>query len=160
MWAMIVSVKIKKGGKMTKAIIGDTVKVSYIGTFENGTVFDKTSSTDHFEFTIGKNMVISGFDNAVVGMELNETKSVTIPSNEAYGEPLEDNIGTIKRSMIPDTMKLQVGQVFNLQDEHGTAFEVKVIEFNNTEVTIDANHPLAGKDLTFEITLKEIVNKQ
>ncbi|MGD9202407.1 MAG: FKBP-type peptidyl-prolyl cis-trans isomerase [Chitinispirillia bacterium] len=144
---------------MARASNGDTVKVSYTGILNDGTVFDKSNSPEHFEFTIGNKMVINGFDNAVIGMKLNETKSVTIPSKEAYGERLEDNIGTIKRSMIPESMRLEIGQVFELQDENDNRFEVRVIDFNDSEVIIDANHRLAGKDLTFKITLKEIIKK-
>lgn len=143
---------------MNKAKTGDTVKVSYIGTLSDGTVFDKSTGTNFLEFVIGSGKVIKGFNNAVEGMELNETKSVTILSKDAYGEHLEDNIGTIKRELFPDSMKIEIDQVFDLQDDKGNTIQAKIIEFNDDEITVDTNHFLAGKDLTFEITLKEISN--
>lgn len=141
---------------MKKAKTGDTVKVSYVGTLDNGTVFDQSKENEHLEFTIGNEQVIPGFNNAILDMGLGETKTVTIPANEAYGEYNEGNIGSIRRKDLPEEMKPKVGQQYELCGEKNERIMVIVTKVTDTEITIDANHPLAGKDLTFKITLEDI----
>jgi len=136
-----------------QAAVGDTVRVHYTGTLADGSVFDTSSDREPLEFTIGAGEVIEGFENAVLGMKVGETKTVTIPAAQAYPYR-EDLVFTMERSQLPQD--IEVGQQLTLQSSGG-AFRATVIEITETAVTLDANPPVAGKDLTFEIELVEIV---
>lgn len=135
---------------------GNTVKVHYTGRLENGDTFDSSEGSDPLEFTIGEQQVIAGFESAVIGMPVGETKTVTIEAAEAYGEPISDLVTSVERARFPDNVELVVGQGFVVGHTDGEEMMVIVTEMTDTHVTIDANHPLAGKDLTFEITVNEI----
>jgi len=141
---------------MSKAQANDTVKVHYTGKLTNGQVFDSSLERDPLQFTVGGGQMIKGFDEAVNGMELNEKKTVTIPSDEAYGARNEELIQKVPREQLPADMKPEAGQTLVATNEAGQQTHVIVQEVADESITIDANHPLAGQDLIFEIELVEI----
>jgi peptidylprolyl isomerase len=142
---------------MAKAKNGDTVRVHYKGTLEDGQVFDSSFESDPLEFKLGEQRVINGFEKAVEGMEEGETRNVTIPSQDAYGEYRNDLSITVDRERIPQDIKPEVGMVLQVPTQQGVPVNVTVTEVSDESVTLDGNHPLAGKDLSFEIRLEEIV---
>ena len=135
---------------------GSVVKVHYTGTLEDGTVFDTSVGREPLEFTMGTGAMIPGFENAVKGMKLGQKKTVTIPSDEAYGAHRDDLVLVIERDKMPEGLNPEVGQQLQMQNSGGRTVLVMVTEVSETTITIDANHTLAGKDLTFEIELVEI----
>jgi len=139
---------------------GDTIKVHYTGTLADGTVFDTSTDKDPLSFIIGKKEVIEGFDDAVVGMVRGETKNIVIPAEKAYGPSKKSLIESVERSNLPDNINYQVGNQIEVTSKDGSLFYVMVVAADDTEVTLDANHPLAGKDLTFEIHVEEITPKK
>lgn len=141
---------------MDKAKAKDTVKVHYTGKLKNGQVFDSSLERDPLQFTVGEGQMIKGFDEAVNGMALNEKKVVEIPSEEAYGERNEQLIQEVGKDQLPEDMNPQVGQTLVATNEAGQQTHVLVAEVADNHIKIDANHPLAGKDLVFEIELVEI----
>ncbi|MBU8872017.1 MAG: peptidylprolyl isomerase [Gemmatimonadales bacterium] len=134
---------------------GKTVKVHYKGTLEDGTVFDSSEGRDPIEFEIGTGTVIPGFEAAITAMEAGETQNVDIPCAEAYGEMNEDMVGMIPRASLPDEIEPEVDMVLSMQSPEGD-MPVRIIAMTDDELTLDANHPLAGKNLSFELTLVEI----
>lgn len=143
---------------MSKATKGNTVKVHYTGKFIDGEVFDSSiSRNEPIEFEVGAGMMIKGFDAAVDGMAVEESKTVTIPAAEAYGEHSEENLITFEKNQIPEGMDPKLGDMLNLQDPEGRNIPVRVHAIAEESLTLDANHPMAGKDLVFEIQLVEIV---
>lgn len=144
------------GCSEAKAKNGDTVKVNYTGTLSDGTVFDSSVDREPLEFTIGSKQVIVGFENAVIGLKVGETITVTIPAAQAYGEYNEALVSVMDRSAFPTDKELEVGLKFQGTTSTGTRIYT-IIAFDETTVTVDGNHELAGKELTFEITLVEIV---
>lgn len=141
---------------MAQAKSGDTVKVHYTGKFADGTVFDSSLDREPLEFAIGEGQVIPGFEQAVEGMNTGDTKTVTIPAAEAYGPVNEEMVMEVDRSEFPDDLKPEVGDQLQMTQPDGETFIVSVTNADDTTVTLDANHPLAGKDLIFEIKLEEI----
>ncbi len=135
---------------------GKTVQVHYKGTLADGTVFDSSEGNDPLEFTAGVQSVIPGFEAAVVTMEVGETKSVTIPCDEAYGESSEDMIGLVPRASLPEDLVPEIGMMLEMHTQDGT-MPVRVVAVDDETVTLDANHPLAGEDLTFELTLVAVL---
>lgn len=135
---------------------GKTVKVHYKGTLPDGTLFDSSEGKDPLSFEIGAEQVITGFEKAVVAMEVGETKTFTLDSAEAYGEYRDDMVGLVPRAQMPDDLELEVGMVLSMESDQG-AMPVRVTALDDENVTLDANHPLAGEDLTFELTLVEAV---
>ncbi len=131
---------------------GKTVKVHYKGTLADGTVFDSSEGREPIEFVIGEGSVIPGFENAVTAMDVEETRTITIPCAEAYGETREEMIGQIPRTNLPDDMEPEVGMMLQMNSPEGS-IPVRIVELEGEMVTLDANHPLAGHDLTFELTL-------
>ena len=143
---------------MTKVKKGDTVKVHYIGVIENGTEFDNSyKRKEPLEFTLGTNQLIPGFENALVGMEIGEKKTVDITSDNAYGQHQKELIVIVPREEMPVGLKPVVGQVMQVSQADGHVFAVSILAVTEKEVTLDANHPLAGKNLTFSIELLEIL---
>ena len=136
---------------------GDTVKVHYTGTIADGTVFDTSREREPLEFTLGEGKLIPGFEKAVVGMKVGDTSKVTIPSDEAYGEKREDMVIDVDKGQIPPDIKPEVGQQLQVQQKDGGAIPVVITEITDETVQLDANHPLAGQDLTFEIEVVEVV---
>ena len=142
---------------MTQAKAGDTVRVHYTGTLEDGTRFDSSEGRDPLEFTLGSGQIIPGLDREIEGMETGESKTVTIASEDAYGARDEARMQTVPRDSIPDHIPTEPGTQLQVQTPQGQAIPVVVAEATETEVTLDANHPLAGRDLTFAVELVEIV---
>lgn len=142
---------------MAQASNGDKVKVHYTGKLDDGTVFDSSAEREPLEFTIGEDEVILGFEQAVVGMEPGESKSSTVSAEEAYGAHQEDMVLTVNRKQIPEHVNLEVGKQLQIRESGGQPIVVRITEFTEADVTLDANHPLAGEDLTFDIELVEIV---
>jgi FKBP-type peptidyl-prolyl cis-trans isomerase 2 len=138
---------------MAKAKVGDTVKVHYTGKLDDGTVFDTSVDREPLEFTLGQGTLIPGFEEAVVGMQADESKTTTISHENAYGPHRPEMIAEVDRSRFPDNIEPAVGQHLQMRNEEGHVMTVVVTEISETSVTLDANHPLAGKDLTFDITL-------
>jgi peptidylprolyl isomerase len=136
---------------------GSTVKVHYTGKLEDGTVFGTSIGSDPLEFTIGDGDVIPGFEQAVIGMKPGESKTVTIPAEEAYGPYDNDLVGEVARSELPEDIEPEVGMQLQGTLESGAVIQYTVIAISESTVTLDANHPLAGKDLTFDIELVEIL---
>ena len=142
---------------MPKAKNGDTVKVHYTGKFDDGSIFDTSADGDPLQFTIGEGGVIPGFEKAVIGMELSENKSVKIASDDAYGPYNNDLSLEVKKEDLPDDSELELGMEFEFDDQDGESIMVTVIEIKDDEVVLDANHPLAGQDLNFDLELVEIL---
>ena len=139
------------------ATAGDTVRIHYTGTLADGEVFDSSRERDPLEFTLGSGQVIPGFDDAVSGMSVGESKKVEIPPERAYGPVSEDARQTVPRTMMPDGMVPEVGMRLQLTTPTGQPIMVHVAEITDDSLVLDANHPLAGKALTFAIELMEIV---
>ncbi|HEX6290104.1 MAG TPA: peptidylprolyl isomerase [Herpetosiphonaceae bacterium] len=141
---------------MANAQQGDTVKVHYTGRLEDNTVFDTSHGREPLEFTIGAGQLIPGFEQAVVGMQSGDTKTVQIPAAQGYGAHHPELVATVDRSQLPQELALEVGQQYQFQQPDGQAVVVTATDVSPSQVTFDANHPLAGKDLTFEIELVDI----
>lgn len=142
---------------MTQAKSGDNVKVHYTGSLEDGTRFDSSMNREPLQFTLGEGNVIAGFEQAVIGMSPGETKTVTVPSERAYGPRNEEAVQEFPRSAIPAHIDLQIGLQLQAQDSTGQPIILTVASMTEDKVTLDANHPLAGKDLVFELELVEVV---
>ena len=140
---------------MSSARSGDTVRVHYTGKLEDGSVFDSSNGRDPLEFTVGSGQVIPGFESAVSGMSPGEERSVTIPAADAYGDRKDDLVIVVERSQLPEDIDPAPGQQLQLSQE-GRAFVVTVADVTPEKITLDANHPLAGEDLTFDLQLVAI----
>jgi FKBP-type peptidyl-prolyl cis-trans isomerase 2 len=135
---------------------GDTIQVHYKGTLTDGTLFDSSEGSEPLEFKVGGGMVIAGFDQGVIGMAIGEKKSIHIPCAEAYGALNDDAKITLPRSEVPEDMKPEIGMEMHLTDENGQVMPVLVIDLTDDTITLDANHPLAGEDLNFDLELVSI----
>lgn len=136
---------------------GKKVKVHYTGTLDDGQVFDSSREKQPLEFELGAGQVIPGFDQAVTGMEIGESKKVTIPEAEAYGPYNQEMVFTTDKSQFDEGVEPQVGQQFQAQTPDGQPLFLVVKEITDEGIVMDANHPMAGKDLTFELELMEIL---
>ena len=145
---------------MVVAKKGDTVKVHYTGHLENGDIFDTSDGKSPLNFIIGQREVIKGFDEAVEGMIVGEKKTVTIKPEKAYGEIKDSLIQTLKRTEMPEDLRYSVGNQIEITNADGSMLYVMVKEITDTEVTLDANHPLAGQSLTFDISMEEIITAE
>ncbi|MDM9384264.1 peptidylprolyl isomerase [Chlorogloeopsis sp. ULAP01] len=141
---------------MIQAKTGDTVKVHYTGKLDDGTVFDSSSGRDPLQFSIGEGIVIPGFEEAVVGMSPGESKTTNISAEQAYGPYRPELVMIVERQRIPTDVALEVGQLLQISQSSGQAIPVVVTNVSEAEVTLDANHPLAGQELIFDIQLVEI----
>lgn len=141
---------------MIRAKMNDTAKVNYTGTIADGTVFDESPEDRPLLFIIGKGEVIPGFEEAVEGMYCGETKTVTIPCDKAYGASKPELLEKVDRKLLGDDVELCLGGQLQITNEDGTVLCVMVREITDDTVTLDANHPLADKDLTFEIELLDV----
>ena len=142
---------------MAQAKTGDTVKVHYTGKLDDGTIFDTSADREPLEFTIGEKQLIPDFEQAVAGMEPGESKNIQIASENAYGPHHEEMVMVIERKDMPESLEPQVDQRLQVQQQNGQSFVVTVTAVSEESVTLDGNHPLAGKDLSFDIQLTEIV---
>ena len=141
---------------MAQAKKGDTVAVHYTGKLSDDTTFDTSRGRQPLSFRIGDGQVIPGFESGVEGMEPGETKEIVIEAKDAYGDYKDDQVVEVERSMFPDSIEPEVGQQLQVQQSNGQAIPVVVREIRDGSVMLDANHPLAGEDLTFEIELVSI----
>lgn len=142
---------------MKQAQAGDTVRIHYSGTLNDGTQFDTSEGSDPLEFALGSGMVIAGFDKAVEGMAVGESKSVKIPPEEAYGPRHEQLVQEVPKNALPDDIAPAVGMQLQGKSADGQVMNLVVTGVGDDEITVDANHPLAGEELTFDIELVEIV---
>src|SRR6056297_496405 len=142
--------------RMTQVKEGDTVRIHYTGTLNDGATFDSSEGRDPLEFTVGSGQIIPGLDKAMPGMAVGEKKTVEVPADEAYGQPDPNAHQAVPRAEIPDDIPLELGTQLQVQTPQGQVMPVTVVEVTEEQVTLDANHPLAGKDLTFAIELVEI----
>lgn len=141
---------------MSQAKSGDTVKIHYTGTLEDGTQFDSSKDRDPLEFELGSGQVIPGFEKAVDGMSVGEEKSVTITSDEAYGPRREQMVQELPKTALPPDLEPETGMELQAQGQDGQPIHLTVTEVGDETITVDANHPLAGKDLQFDIELVAI----
>ncbi|PSB35662.1 FKBP-type peptidyl-prolyl cis-trans isomerase [Stenomitos frigidus] len=141
---------------MAQVKTGDTVKVHYTGKLDDGTVFDSSAEREPLEFTLGTGSIIPGFERAVLGMSLGESKTEVIPTDDAYGPHLEEMVVVVDRQQMPAEIEPQIGQQLQLQQQDGQVLPVVITDVSDASVTLDANHPLAGEALTFDIELVEI----
>ena len=139
-----------------EAAKGNTVQVEYTGKLKDGSVFDSSVGREPLEFTVGAGQMIPGFDRAVLGMKVGESKTVTIPAADAYGPPRADLFTTVNRTELPEGLIPEVGQQLQGMRQDGSIATYTITAVTNTTVTVDANHRLAGKDLIFEIKLLAI----
>lgn len=138
---------------MTQAKRGDTVQIHYTGTLTDGTVFDSSEGRDPLEFEVGSGMIIPGLDAVIPGMAVGDTKTVEVPSDQAYGPEHPEARQPIPRSELPDNIPQEVGTRLQMQNQDGQVINVAIVDVTETDIVIDANHPLAGKDLTFAIEM-------
>lgn len=138
---------------MATANVGDTVRVHYTGRLEDGTVFDSSREREPLEFTVGTGQVISGFERAVEGMEVGEARETRIEADDAYGERRDDLVLDLPKEQVPEDMEIAPGMRLELRQPDGQAVPVTVAEVREESVKLDANHPLAGQPLTFELEL-------
>ncbi len=141
---------------MTQAKSGDTIRIHYKGTLASGEVFDSSEGRDPLEFTLGSGMIIKGLDDAIYGMIVGEKKVANIPCADAYGEVHPQARQAVSRSEFPDDIPAEVGTQLQMQSPEGQVIPVKIVEVTDTEITLDANHPLAGEDLTFDFEVTGI----
>ena len=138
---------------MQQAKQGDTVQVHYKGSLEDGTVFDSSEGAEPLQFTIGSGDVIPGFEEAIVGMSAGDQKRQTIPADQAYGARREELVFQVEREQLPPNSDVSVGDYLRIGFPDGRTAAVQVAEMDDASVTLDANHPLAGKTLVFDLTL-------
>ena len=141
---------------MAQATSGDTVHVHYTGKLDDGTVFDTSEGRDPLAFTVGSGQVVPGFDEAVSGMQVGDSKTVRIGPGDAYGEHREDLILDVPTEQLPEGLEPEVGMELGLRGQDGQTMPVRVASVGAEAITLDANHPLAGKSLTFDVTLVSI----
>ena len=144
---------------MTTAQAGDTVQIHYTGTLTDGTRFDSSEGRDPLGFVLGSGQIIAGLDAAIVGMTEGESKTVTIPPEKAYGPVDPNQMQEVPRDAIPAEIPLEVGQRLQAQTEQGGMIALTVTALSDTTVTLDANHALAGKELTFSFTVVSIAKQ-
>ena len=142
---------------MAEAKTGDTVKVHFTGKLDDGTVFGSSIDNEPLEFTIGEDEIIQGFEQAVVGMSPGESKTATVLADQAYGPHNEEMVLVVDRNQIPEHLKPKVGQQLEVRQADDQTIVVTVTDVSEESVTLDANHPLAGEDLFFDIQLVEII---
>jgi peptidylprolyl isomerase len=144
---------------MTQAQLGATVQVRYTGKLDDGAIFDSSAPDAPFTFRLGAGHTISGFEQAVVGMQVGEEKTVLIPAEQAYGKHQPAMVITMPLQNIPQHIQPEVGQQLQIQREGEAAIGVTVVGVTDIHVLLDANHPLAGKDLTFDIVLVAVIGE-
>jgi peptidylprolyl isomerase len=141
---------------MAQAKAGDRVKINFTGKLEDGSVFANTAGSEPLEFKLGEGKIIPGIESAVEGMNVGESKTVKVTPEQAYGKRRDELVEQVSRDRFPKGVEPQVGQRFELPQQAGQPMVVQVVEVSEQTVTLDGNHPLAGRDLTFELELLEI----
>lgn|SRR5690606_5787059 len=141
---------------MSQVKENDTVKVHYTGKLSNGQVFDSSLEREPLEITLGQGMLIPGFEKGMVNMKVNEKKTINIPVSEAYGDVQEELFHKVLKEQLPQEITPEVGMALGSKNPDGTEVQFRIAEVNDDHIIIDANHPLAGHDLIFDIELVEI----
>ncbi|MGO3707800.1 MAG: FKBP-type peptidyl-prolyl cis-trans isomerase [Mesonia hippocampi] len=141
---------------MSQVKQNDTVRVHYTGKLKDGQIFDSSLEREPLEFTLGQGQLIPGFENGVIDMKVNEKKTIEIPSNEAYGDVQEELFMEVPKSQLPQEIEPKVGMGLVSKNPDGSERQLRVAEVKDEAIVVDANHPLAGKDLIFELELVEI----
>ena len=141
---------------MSQAKSGDTVKIHYTGTLDDGSEFDSSAGRDPLEFTVGSGQDIPGFDKAVEGMAVGDQKKVRIEAEDAYGEPSDQMIQEVPKSALPDDLEPKEGMGLQAKGQDGRVINLTITEVSDETITVDGNHPLAGKPLNFDIELVSI----
>ena len=141
---------------MSQASAGNKIAIHYTGTLADGSVFDSSEGRDPLSFTMGEGQIIPGLETALDGMAEGEEKTVTVPADDAYGHKNPQAMQRVPRSSVPDGIPLDLGTQLQLQTPEGQAMPVTVAEVTESEVVLDANHPLAGKDLTFAVKVVSV----
>lgn len=141
---------------MSQAKIGDTVQVHYKGTLDDGTVFDSSEGRQPLQFTLGQSQVIPGFEQGLIGMEPGQSRTIRVASEQGYGPRQDDRVLTVPRDQIPGHIQPQVGQMLEVRQPGGQGIPVRITEVDDARVTLDANHPLAGKTLHFDVQVRTI----
>lgn len=142
---------------MTKVKAGDTVRIHYTGALNDGSVFDSSDGRDPLEFTVGSGQIIPGLDKALPGMAVGEAKTVTVPPQDAYGDHDPNGRQEVPRAQVPDHIPVEIGTQLQVSLPDGRQMPVTVAEVTDDTVVLDANHPLAGRALTFTVEMMEIV---
>jgi peptidylprolyl isomerase len=135
----------------------DTVKVHYTGKLNNGEVFDSSLERDPIEVTLGQGQLIPGFEKELVNMEVNEKKTINVPKEEAYGDIMEELFHEINKKELPEDIKPEIGMMLMAKNPDGTENQLRITDVKEESIVIDANHVLAGQDLTFELELVAIL---
>jgi peptidylprolyl isomerase len=143
--------------KMAEAKAGDKVRVHYKGQLSDGTIFDSSLEREPIEFILGQDTVIPGFEDAVIGMEAGESKDVSIPPEEGFGEYSEDLVVNIEKTILPPEINPELGMQLEVSSEEETPRVFTIADIAEDSITLDGNHPLAGKEIAFKITLLEIL---
>lgn len=141
---------------MTQAKPGDTLHLHYKGTLDDGTVFDSSEGREPLSFELGSGQIIPGLDAGVTGMEVGEKRSVRVEAAEAYGDHDPDKVQAVDRAGVPDDIPTDIGTQLQVQTQSGHMMNVVIVDATDSELILDANHPLAGKALTFDVELVEI----
>ncbi|MGD8983010.1 MAG: peptidylprolyl isomerase [Desulfobacteraceae bacterium] len=141
---------------MSKVKDGDTVKVHYTGKLENGDVFDSSREREPFEFTVGNKAVIPGFEKGVIGMGVGDTKTIEILPEEAYGAKQDELVVEVQKTELPDDITPTIGQRLQIKQQDGNPIVVTITDLTEDSITLDANHPLAGYTLFFDVELVDI----
>jgi peptidylprolyl isomerase len=141
---------------MATATTGTTVSIHYTGTLSDGTTFDSSEGRDPLSFEMGKGQIIPGLEQALDGMSVGESKTVTIPADQAYGPHVPEGVQDVPREMVPDHIPLDLGTQLQVQTPEGQQTQVVVTKVTDETVTLDGNHPLAGKDLTFAVEVVSV----
>jgi peptidylprolyl isomerase len=141
---------------MSHAKTGDTVKIHYTGTLDDGTEFDTSAGRDPLQFTIGSGQVIPGFDKAIEGMAVGDNKTVNIPAEEAYGPRHEQMVQDVPRTALPGDLVPREGMALQAEGQDGQVINLTITAVNEDSITVDGNHPLAGEALNFDIELVDI----
>ena len=152
--ASVCNIKINTMGKVKN---GDKIRVHYHGKLTSGETFDSSAGREPLEFEVGSGMVIKGFDTGVTGMAVGEKKTITIPFDEAYGPKNPEMVIEMPKDRFPKDLEIAIGMPLSMSDQQGQQFEVTIAEIKEDAVLLDANHPLAGQDLVFDLELVEIV---
>lgn len=142
---------------MTQAKHGDTVRIHYTGRLTDGTQFDSSDGREPLEFQVGSGQIIKGLDDQVQGMSVGEKETVTIPADAAYGPHRPEGVQSVPRTQIPDGVDTSVGARLQATGGDGRTMTLTVVDTSEEAVTVDANHPLAGKDLVFDVELVEVL---
>lgn len=142
---------------MRQAKVGDSVRVHYNGKLEDGTEFDSSEGFEPLKFEIGEGFLLPLFEQAIVGMGAGDSKTIKIPADQAYGQYLKELVVAFDKSQLPPNIEPKVGLELQIDESDGWQSIVRIVDMDDTFVWVDANHPLAGKDLTFNISLLEII---